>query len=148
VGTIFLASRKPGAHLRRILFFSMVILCLGLICFALTSNFPLAMFFAALTGFGAIAPFTVCNIIVQSESAPEMRGRAIGILLMAIFGMSPLGSLLVGAVSQHIGAPAAVLIEGVTGLLVVAGFARFLNRPAKSAIAIDSTVEQAEDLLY
>jgi MFS family permease len=130
VGTIYLASRKPDAHLRRILFFNTVVLCAGLIGFALTTNFPLAMFFAAVTGFGSIAQFTVCNIIVQSESAPEMRGRSIGILLMAVFGMAPLGSLLVGAVSRHIGAPYTVLCEGIIGLLVILGFARILtSRP-------------------
>jgi hypothetical protein len=59
-----------------------------------------------------------------------MRGRSIGILLMAVFGMAPLGSLLVGAVSQHIGAPYTVLCEGIIGLLVILGFARILtSRP-------------------
>ncbi|HXD77897.1 MAG TPA: MFS transporter [Puia sp.] len=128
-GTVFLASRRPEAHLRRILFYSTAVLCAGLICFALTSNFPLAMLYAAMTGFGAIAQFAVCNIIVQSESAPEMRGRAIGILMMAMFGTAPLGSLLVGAVSQRIGAPVTVLAEGIIGVIVILGFASFLTRP-------------------
>lgn len=129
IGTVYLASRKPGAHFRRILFFSTVILCAGMICFALITDFPLAMFFAAVTGFGAVAQFAVCNIIVQSESAPEMRGRAIGILLMAVFGTVPLGSLLVGAVSQHIGAPYTVLSEGIIGLIVILAFTKVLTRP-------------------
>ena len=60
----------------------------------------MAMLFAVLAGFGGITQYTVCNIMVQSDSEPRMRGRAIGILLMAIFGMVPLGSLLVGGVSQ------------------------------------------------
>jgi hypothetical protein len=86
------------------------------------------MFFAAMTGFGGIAQFTVCSILVQSESAPEMRGRTISILLMAIFGMVPLGSLLMGAVSQHIGAPTAVLWEGFIAIVVALVFAKFLTR--------------------
>jgi MFS family permease len=132
-GTIYLASRKPDAHLRGILFFSTVTLCVALVCFSLTRNFLLAMFFVSLTGFGAIAQFTVCNIIVQSESASDMRGRSIGILLMAIFGMAPLGSLLVGAVSQRIGAPAAVLGEGLLGFVVILAFSNYLLRPAAIA---------------
>jgi MFS family permease len=127
-GTVFLASRKPGAHLRKILFISTIIMSVGLIGFSQVKNFPLAMFFAVLTGFGSIAQFTVCNIIVQSKSTPQMRGRVIGILLMAIFGMMPLGSLLVGAVSQHIGAPVTVLSQGIIGLIVALLFTRFLNR--------------------
>jgi MFS family permease len=131
-GTIFLASRKPGAHLKRIMFFSTIIMGLGLVCFSQTTNFPLAMFFAVVTGFGSMAQFTVCNITVQSESAPRMRGRAIGVLLMAIFGMMPLGSLLVGALSQRIGAPATVLCQGISGLIVALAFAKFLTKRSKS----------------
>jgi MFS family permease len=126
MGTILLASRKPGAPLKKILFVSTLLLSAGLICFSRISNFPLAMVFAVMIGFGSMAQFTACNIIVQSESAPEMRGRTIGILLMAIFGMLPLGSLLVGAISQHIGAPATVLGQGIIGIFIVLAFARFL----------------------
>ncbi len=75
--------------------------------------------------------WTVCNIIVQSESAPEMRGRAIGILLMAIFGMLPLGSLIVGGVSQRVGAPATVVGMGIISILIAWMFTEFLTRKVK-----------------
>jgi MFS family permease len=135
-GTILLASIKKNAPLRKILILSTIIISIGLIGFAHTTNFPLAMFFAMLTGFGGIAQFTTCNIIVQSESAPHMRGRAISILIMAIFGTMPLGSLLVGAISQHIGAPNAILCQGITGLIIAAVFSTILkdqqlNAPGK-----------------
>lgn len=128
IGTIFLASRKPGSHLKKILFVSTLLMGAGLICFSQIKNFPLAMFFAMIAGFGSVAQFTVSNIVVQSESAPGMRGRVISILLMAIFGMLPLGSVLIGAVSQHIGAPATVLGQGVTGVIIALAFARFLTK--------------------
>ena len=126
LGTIFLASRKPDAPLRRILFISTLLIGAGLICFALIKNFPVAMLFAVLVGFGGMTQYTVCNIMVQSESEPHMRGRAIGILLMAIFGMLPLGSLLVGAISQHIGAPPTVLGEGIISLVLALVFMKSL----------------------
>jgi predicted MFS family arabinose efflux permease len=126
LGTIFLASRKPDAQLQRFLFISTILMGIGLICFALIKNFPVAMLFAVLTGFGGMVQFTICNILVQSESEPHMRGRAIGIMLMAIFGMLPLGSLLVGAISQHIGAPATVLGEGIISLVLALIFMKFL----------------------
>jgi MFS family permease len=130
LGTILLASRKPEAHLKRLLFLSTILMGVGLICFALIKNFPVAMLFAVLTGFGGMMQYTFCNIIVQSESEPHMRGRAIGILLMAMFGMVPLGSLLVGAVSQRIGAPATVLGEGIISIVLALVFIRrFLLRP-------------------
>lgn len=124
VGTIFLASRHPGTHLRSILLVSLALLGASLIAFSQIRNFPLAMFFGAIAGFGAIAQYTISNIVIQSESDPAMRGRAIGVLFMAIFGMVPLGSLLVGAVAARIGAPGTVLAEGIAAFIVLAAFFR------------------------
>ena len=115
----------------RLLFVGTILMGVGLICFALIKNFPVAMLFAVLIGFGGMAQYTVANIVVQSESEPRMRGRAIGILLMAIFGMVPLGSLLVGWVSQRVGAPATVLGEGVISILLALVFMEFLTKRVK-----------------
>jgi len=136
-GTIFLASRKPGTHLRRILFVSTILMGIGLIGFSQITDFPIAMLFAILTGFGAIAQFTVSNIIVQSESASQMRGRVISILLMAIFGMMPLGSVVIGAVSEHIGAPTTVLVQGIISLVVALGFANFLTKRKQQSPVVE-----------
>lgn len=133
LGTIYLASRKPESHLRRILLISLVILGVSLIGFSRIANFPLAMVFGALSGFGSIAQYTISNIIVQSESDSRMRGRAIGVLFMAIFGMVPLGSLLVGAISSRIGAPTTVLCEGILAFITVGAFYRSLNKHRTNA---------------
>ena len=126
-GTIYLASRKPGTHLKRILLLSTIIMGIGLIFFSQLKNFPVAMFLAALIGFGAMAQFTVCNIYVQSHSSSHMRGRVIGILLMAIFGMLPLGSVVIGFIAQYTGAPVTVLGEGIIALVIALIFAKFLT---------------------
>lgn len=128
LGTIYLASRRPGAHIKRILLVATLLLALGLIAFSLTERLAPALGFAVLIGFGAIAQFTVSNIYVQAESAPQMRGRVIGILLMAIFGMMPLGSLVVGGISERFGARPTVLGEGVICFLVAVVFGRALWR--------------------
>ena len=118
-GTIILASLKKNAPLRKILLGFSIILGIALIGFSQISNFPIAMMFAVFIGLGSVAQFTMSNIIVQSESAPNMRGRVISILIMAMFGTVPLGSVAVGAVSQKIGAPATLLLEGILGLIIV-----------------------------
>jgi MFS family permease len=127
-GTIFLASLKQGVNLRKILLLSIVILSVGLISFSHTTYFPLAMAFAVITGLGSVAQFTVANIIVQSESADYIRGRAISILLMAMFGMLPVGSLLVGAVSKKISEPNIMLYQGIIALIIAAIFYRLYRR--------------------
>lgn len=141
-GTIFLASRKPGAHLKQILFISTLLMGIGLICFSQIRNFPAAMLFAAIAGYGSVAQFTISNIVVQSDAAPQMRGRTMGILLMAIFGMMPLGSVLTGAVSEHIGAPATVLAQGVLAVIIALIFSRFLTSPIKKLSPATESLEK------
>jgi len=57
-----------------------------------------------ISGFGMMAQTTMTNTIIQTTVTPAMRGRVISYFAMAYFGMMPLGSLLVGFVSQYIGA--------------------------------------------
>jgi MFS family permease len=135
IGTVFLASRKPGTHLKRMLLMSTVLLGVGLICFSQIRNFPAAMFFATLAGYGAMMQFAISNILVQSGARADMRGRALGVLLMAVFGLMPLGSVLVGAVSEAIGAPATVLLQGIIALVIAISFTSFLLKPVVTQMA-------------
>ncbi|ANH81097.1 MFS transporter [Niabella ginsenosidivorans] len=146
-GTVLLASLKKNASMRRMLLASTAILGIGLVCFSYTSSFVPAMGFAVVTGFGGVAQFTTCNIIVQSEASREMRGRAISILLTAIFGMLPLGSLLVGAVSEKIGAPNTILCQGILGIIISFIFFRLLRKKKKSFPVNQVQLEAAEERL-
>jgi MFS family permease len=127
-GTLFLASLKPGADLRRILLIATLILGVGLILFSHTTNFPLECFFAVITGFGMMAQVTVSNTIIQTTVAPEMRGRVISYFAMAFFGMLPLGALLIGTLSNRIGAPNTILSEGIAAIIIFSVFSFFLGK--------------------
>ncbi len=89
---------------------------------------------------------TICITILQVEADARMRGRVISIAAMAIFGMLPLGSVLVGAISQKIGAPDTVLYEGVTALIIAALFSKFL-RSDRLHKKERMRVDEAEDLV-
>lgn len=127
-GTVFLASLRQGKNLRKILISFSVVLSVGLMCFSHTTNFALAMVFTVVTGIGSVAQFTTSNIIVQSESESHMRGRAISILLMAMFGMLPIGSLLVGVVSKKVSAPNIILCQGIIALVIAVIFYNLLKK--------------------
>ena len=127
IGSVFLATVRT-INLRLNLVFGMFLLSIGLMVFSHLDNFYLAMFFAVVCGFGTAAQNTITNIIVQSETEAYMRGRAISIMLMAMFGILPVGSLLIGAVSQKIGAPNTILVQGIVGLILAIAFYRYLKR--------------------
>jgi MFS family permease len=145
-GSLFLASRTGGtdSSRKKILWTNTIVFGVGLILFAYTTSFPLAMLFAAISGFGMMAQTTMTNTIIQTTVVPDMRGRVISYFAMAYFGMLPLGSLLVGTVSTYIGAPATMLAEGIAALLIVGIFWTYL-RPGGKHIApssVETTTKQ------
>jgi MFS family permease len=125
-GSIFLASLRKDADLKFILLVNTIIFGISLLLFSHLTNFPLAMVFATLSGFGMMSQTTISMTLIQLYSAKEMRGRVMSFVAMSYFGMLPLGSLLIGAVSQSIGAPNTILWEGIAALIIATCFSGFL----------------------
>ncbi len=133
-GSLLIASVKGIEKLKSILFTSIIVLGVGLILFSSISNFALAMPFAVLIGLGSLTPMTACITIVQMEAAANMRGRVMSYVAMAFFGMLPLGSLLVGFVSQKISAPSTMLIQGIAAIVIAFIFSRLLTKQCPEMI--------------
>src|SRR2546423_6607404 len=122
---------------------------IGLILFSHQSNFFLAMFFAMAIGFGMMSQSTISNTIIQTTAATHMRGRVISYFAMAFFGMQPLGSLLVGLVSEYIGTPDTILLQGISAILIAFIFIRFLRKKKlkrKDKIVVEEIEDQAVQL--
>jgi MFS family permease len=126
IGAIFLASIKPEKSLKKVLFINTIVFGFCLMLFARISYFPVAMFFATLCGFAMMTQTTICITQIQINSDKNMRGRVMSFMAMAYFGMLPLGSLLIGAISQKIGAPATIFCQGIVSLCIAAVFFNFL----------------------
>ena len=127
-GAIFLASLKRGTELKRILFINLFIFSAGLMLFSHMTNLPVALLFAMIAGFGMMAQTTISNTIIQTNVSGAMRGRAISFFAMAYFGMQPLGGLLVGTISQYVGAPDTLLGEGIAALIIGVSFLPFFRK--------------------
>lgn len=127
VSAFFLASLKQGTNLKKVLLINIIIFGAGLMIFSHLSNFPLAMIFIIVCGFGMMSQTTICFTIIQVDSDIKMRGRVMSFVAMAYFGMLPIGSLLVGAVSQHIGAPFTILLQGIIAIIIAGMFYNFLR---------------------
>lgn len=117
-GAIFLASLRHGRDLKKVIAVSSIIFGLGLVLFSHTTYYPLAIIFSVIAAFGMMAQITISNTLIQTTVAPEMRGRVISFYAMAFFGTQPIGGLLVGYLSQHIGIENTVMAEGVIALLI------------------------------
>ena len=130
LGSLFLASLKEGAKLVNVLLFNATLLGISLIGFSFMRNLPVALGIAVVSGFCALTQSTICLTIIQTRSAANMRGRMISLFAMALFGMLPLGSLLVGSVSSRVGSPVTMAIQGVLSFVIVASFYKFIRRKA------------------
>ncbi|WP_316804575.1 MFS transporter [Pedobacter nototheniae] len=143
-GAIFLASLKPGRNLRKILAINTLIFGIGLILFSHSTYYPIALVVATISGFGMMSQITISNTLIQTTVDPAMRGRVISFYAMAFFGMQPLGGLLVGGVSQWIGTPDTVLIEGIIALIIGGFLFRKLRKDEIKNTKITTLPQQIE----
>lgn len=135
IGAFILASLKSRVDPKAILLLNLAIFGIGLIFFSQISNFPVAMLFAFICGFGMMSQTTISFTIIQMDSDQDMRGRVMSYAAMAFFGMLPLGSLVVGAVSEKIGASTTILTQGIIALLIAILFFKFLHQKNQTSQA-------------
>lgn len=115
---MFLASVSAGIDLKKILAINTVVFGAGLLLFSHENYYPLALLFVTITGFGMMSQATVSNTLIQTTVDQKMRGRVISFYALAIFGMQPLGGLLIGALSKWIGTQNTVAVQGIIAVLI------------------------------
>jgi MFS family permease len=104
---------------------------------AVMPNVPAALLVGVALGLSSIAFIVSSTAIVQTEAAPEMRGRVLALQAMLFLGSTPVGGPIVGWVAEAFGARWAIALgavaAGLAGLwgLSVAGAAR--HRRAEAA---------------
>jgi MFS family permease len=90
-----------------------------LIVFALMSVYPIALVMLVVTGMASAGFASVQTALVMEVASVDMRGRAMGLLSMAI-GALPFGMLLLGAVAEEVGTSTAVIVSADTGIVAMA----------------------------
>ncbi len=107
--------------------------CLGVVGFSLSTAFYLSLIMSALAGLAQVGFSIMQSSVILVESSDEMRGRAMGALVLAI-GMGPLGRLQVGGMAEIWGAPWAVGSMAAFAFIVIAAVVILLTgfyRPGK-----------------
>ena len=115
-------------HKGKLLFFSRVLIGPGILGLALSRTPWISMALMTVMGFSLITQLVISNTIIQIIAPEDLRGRVISMYTWALGGFYPLGSLLMGALGDQIGAPTAALISGIGCLLLIfLGLAVFPN---------------------
>jgi MFS family permease len=124
-GALYLASRRTVIGLERIIVAASALFGIALICFSLSHLLWLSLILMLFTGFGQMVQMASSNTILQTIIDDDKRGRVMSFYIMAFMGMTPFGSIYAGSLADRIGAPATLIIGGITCL---AGSAIFFYR--------------------
>jgi hypothetical protein len=96
------------------------VLAAGTAALGLVGHFAAAAALLVALGGCQIVFSTGCNTTLQLDTPDALRGRVMGLYALANAGMTPLGSLLIGALAERLGVRAACALGGGSGLLAVA----------------------------
>ncbi|WP_202214279.1 MFS transporter [Methylacidimicrobium sp. AP8] len=117
VGGLAAAGLVRRFPLPRLVFVGLGLFLLSAASFAVSRLFFLSMALLALAGSGLVIFLSAGNAFLQEQTAPELRGRVVGVSAFLFQGLFPVGSLFAALASRLWGAPAAVLIgTGLCGL--------------------------------
>jgi MFS family permease len=100
---------------------------LALLFFTFSTNLYLSLLLLVLVGGFMITFLATANTLLQLRVADGLRGRIMGFFVMALLGMTPLGSLQIGFLAQYLGAPWAIRIGIFVCLLSLLGLLRNLR---------------------
>lgn len=99
-------------------FLAGIVSAVGLIALGYTHGFTLSLFEQAVLGFGMMSFVGSSNVLVQTLSPDDMRGRAVSVYSMTILGLVPLGTLALGFLGSAIGLSLAFVCSGAVALAV------------------------------
>lgn len=86
---------------------------------ALSRSVLLSMLLMIIIGYSFIVQLIFTNTLIQTLVPDDLRGRVLSTYTWALGGFYPLGSLLIGFIGDHIGAPNAALLSAMGCLLLV-----------------------------
>ena len=113
-----MAARRPRIRLR-LLVLAATGFGVAEIVAGLMPSYLLFAICAPLIGFSTITLLNSANATMQLESDPALRGRVMALYMTVVMGGTPLGSPIIGAIGEHLGARWTLLIGGALVLVGV-----------------------------
>ena len=122
-GSLLLALAVRPAFFARVFASGATLLLLMVLVFALSPHLPLSLLAMLLAGLGMSGFAAMQSAILLSHSPNEIRPRLMGVLMLCI-GAGPIGLLHLGLLAEWLGAPRAVALSALEGLIALAAAMR------------------------
>ena len=136
-GALWAARRK--APRVRTLIVATFFLGLFTLVMAVAPSYPLFALSSIPVGLCVLTVLTSANQTVQLTTDPAMRGRVMSIYMMFFLGTTPIGSPLVGWVSDQWGPRSAITLGGVAAVLIACLATFWARRHWQVDLAYSST---------
>jgi MFS family permease len=108
--SLFLASRGKPSELHRNICIAAVGVGVTLLLFALSRSLWLTAFIELFIGFSISMQLNSANSLLQLSVKDDVRGRVMSIYTMLLLGAVPFGSVVIGSLTDNVGAPLAVAV--------------------------------------
>lgn len=99
---------------------------LAIFLFTFAKEFQLALLFLFLAGVGLLSSFAMLNTTIQNMVTNEVRGRIMSIYALMFLGLSPLGNIEIGWLSEKFGTANGIRFGAV--IVFIFGALVFMNR--------------------
>ncbi len=132
-GALSLAMRQELRGLGKIVAYSAIGLGASLTLFGASRWFWASFVALTLAGFTMMMQFTSINTLIQAMVPDQLRGRVMSLYSMMFLGMTPIGSLVAGALADRIGAPGG--LASLAGGIVFARKWPSMRGPARELVA-------------
>lgn len=103
IGTLMLAAMATIRRIPEIIMLSALMFSFGLLAFTNSTVFSLSIVSLIITGFGFVVLFASTNTLLQTMVRENMRGRIVALYSMSFMGFTPIGSLILGSITEKIG---------------------------------------------
>jgi MFS family permease len=121
-GMVYLALRTGIRGLFRLIGWTVALAGAALCVFSFSNTLWLALPALYFVGLGLMLTAASSNTVLQSIVPDELRGRVASLYVMSFIGMTPLGALATGWVSEHVGPQYTLLACGVLGIAAAAAY--------------------------
>jgi len=123
-----LVTAHEARATRRFLLGSALVFGVVLVFAAAAPTLAVEMVVLVAVGAAGIGFTAMANGVLQTECAPEMRGRVMALFSVAFLGSTPIGGPIVGWVSEQLGPRAGLWLGGLATLAVTAAVISSIRR--------------------
>jgi MFS family permease len=141
LGGIYIAGITP--HPRRTLAITLAGFAAACLALAITPGFWSFVAISIVLGFASASFQSVNTVVLQQSTEPSMQGRVMALHQMALFGTTPIGALLIGAVIQATSPRVPFALGGLTAMACAAAVHGRHRHPTGTARATALAAEVA-----